>query len=223
MPEPSWTGALEDAHVPMRVAWSPNLGYAKIDNEVAAVCEQAVAKLEELGAEIVPVDAVFEKDPGLSWFTIAAAGAARTLAPYKDGPAWDRVDPGLARQLDWAANVTAADLARAYDECHHLNWRLVELFREVRLLVCPATAAVPPVHGKPAVINGEEGPFWAPMTLPFNMTRSPAGTVCAGFTAAGLPVGLQLIGPQHADMVVLRTMAALEDALAIGRLAPVGS
>jgi aspartyl-tRNA(Asn)/glutamyl-tRNA(Gln) amidotransferase subunit A len=45
------------------------------------------------------------------------------------------------------------------------------------------------------------------------MTRSPAATVCVGLTAAGLPVGLQLIGPQHGDLVVLRTAAALEAAL----------
>ena len=48
-------------------------------------------------------------------------------------------------------------------------------------------------------------------TYPFNMTRSPAGTVCAGFTADGMPVGLQVIGPQHADVAVLRTLALLED------------
>ncbi len=46
------------------------------------------------------------------------------------------------------------------------------------------------------------------------MTRSPAGTVCAGFTAGGLPVGLQVVGPQHGDVVVLRALALLEDALA---------
>jgi aspartyl-tRNA(Asn)/glutamyl-tRNA(Gln) amidotransferase subunit A len=45
------------------------------------------------------------------------------------------------------------------------------------------------------------------------MTRSPAATVCAGLTADGLPIGLQLVGPQHGDLVVLRTAAALEAAL----------
>ena len=52
------------------------------------------------------------------------------------------------------------------------------------------------------------------------MTRSPAGTVCAGFTEGGLPVGLQAVGPQHADVAVLRALALLEDTLAIDRLAP---
>lgn len=222
MPEPSWTGALGAAHVPMRVAWSTNLGYANVDAEVRAICEHALTRLEELGAEIVHVDDVFDVDPVMSWFTIVAAGTARTLEPFKDGPAWDLVDPGLAGQLDVAAKLSAADLSRAHDECHRLNWRLVELFRDVRLLACPTTAAVPPVHGEPAIVNGEEKTAWVPLCYPFNMTRSPAGTVCVGFTDAGLPVGLQLIGPQHGDLVVLRTMAALEDGMGIDRLAPVG-
>ncbi len=54
------------------------------------------------------------------------------------------------------------------------------------------------------------------------MTRSPAGTVCVGFTPAGMPVGLQVVGPQHADAAVLRMLAVVEDAFAIARLAPVG-
>jgi aspartyl-tRNA(Asn)/glutamyl-tRNA(Gln) amidotransferase subunit A len=52
------------------------------------------------------------------------------------------------------------------------------------------------------------------------MTRSPAGTVCVGFTDAGIPVGLQLVGPQHGDLVVLRAMAAIETALGLDPIAP---
>ena len=63
-------------------------------------------------------------------------------------------------------------------------------------------------------------PSWVRFTYPFNMTRSPAATVCAGLTGDGLPVGLQLVGPQHADLVVLRSAAALETALGLRRGGP---
>ena len=53
------------------------------------------------------------------------------------------------------------------------------------------------------------------------MTRSPAATVCVGFTQAGLPVGLQLIGPQHGDLVALRAAVALEEALGLDPVAPI--
>ncbi len=66
-----------------------------------------------------------------------------------------------------------------------------------------------------------ETPTWVAFTYPFNMTRSPAGTVCAGFTDDGLPVGLQVVGPQHADVVVLRALALLEDILALDPVAPI--
>jgi Asp-tRNA(Asn)/Glu-tRNA(Gln) amidotransferase A subunit family amidase len=52
------------------------------------------------------------------------------------------------------------------------------------------------------------------------MTRSPAGTVCAGFTEDGMPVGLQVVGPQHADVAVLRLLALLEDTLGLDPIAP---
>ena len=77
-----------------------------------------------------------------------------------------------------------------------------------------------PIGGQ-GIVNGAEVPTWVSFTYPFNMTRSPAGTVCAGFTSAGLPVGLQVVGPQHADVVVLRALALLEEALAVDRVAPV--
>ena len=58
------------------------------------------------------------------------------------------------------------------------------------------------------------------MTYAFNMTRSPAATVCVGLSSDGLPVGLQLVGPQHADLVVIRAAAALEAALGFDAVAP---
>lgn len=70
-------------------------------------------------------------------------------------------------------------------------------------------------------IDGELVLDWSRLTQPFNMTRSPAGTVCAGFTASGLPIGLQVIGHQHADVAVLEAIAFLEDLLALDTLAPI--
>jgi aspartyl-tRNA(Asn)/glutamyl-tRNA(Gln) amidotransferase subunit A len=72
------------------------------------------------------------------------------------------------------------------------------------------------------VINGTPDANWVRFTYPFNLTRSPATSVCVGLTNTGLPVGLQLIGPQHADLVVLRAAAALEAAIGFDALAPVG-
>ena len=71
-------------------------------------------------------------------------------------------------------------------------------------------------------MNGVPDANWVRFTYPFNMTRSPAATVCAGLTEGGLPVGLQLVGPQHADLVVLRSAAALEEALGFDEVAPMG-
>jgi aspartyl-tRNA(Asn)/glutamyl-tRNA(Gln) amidotransferase subunit A len=53
---------------------------------------------------------------------------------------------------------------------------------------------------------------WTPFTYPFNMTQQPAATLPCGFTSAGLPVGLQVVGPRHADARVLAACAAFEQA-----------
>jgi aspartyl-tRNA(Asn)/glutamyl-tRNA(Gln) amidotransferase subunit A len=51
---------------------------------------------------------------------------------------------------------------------------------------------------------------WAPFSNPFNLTQQPAASVPCGFTAAGLPVGLQIVGPMHGDALVLRAARAFE-------------
>jgi aspartyl-tRNA(Asn)/glutamyl-tRNA(Gln) amidotransferase subunit A len=210
--------------MPMRVAWSPTLGYAPVDDEVRRVCESAVAVLESLGTEVVEVEVVFDEDPVRDWLTLAVAYNWRTLAPYRHTELWARVDPLLAAQVDWAAeHLSALDVVRAQDACHTMNLRLVELFRDVRLLLTPTCAGPPPPRALAGQgrINGAVDPNWVRFTYPFNMTRSPAASVCAGLTSEGLPVGIQLVGPQHADLVVIRSAAALESVIGFDEVAPI--
>jgi aspartyl-tRNA(Asn)/glutamyl-tRNA(Gln) amidotransferase subunit A len=222
LPDASWTRSLEELHAPRRVGWSPTLGYGRTDGEVQAVCEAALAKLEARGTEVVTIDSVFPQDPALHWVQLAMAGNYRNLEHLRGTPDWERLDPGHILMMEnFAAKLSATDLMRANDECHRANVRLVELFHQVPLLLCPTVAGIPGKVDGQGTVDGEESYAWVSYTYPFNMTRSPAGTVCAGFTSDGMPVGLQVIGPQHADVVVLRMLAVLEDALAIDALAPI--
>lgn len=214
MPDVAWSSAVASPRVPLRVAWSPTLGYATPEPEVLELCEAAVAQLEDLGAEVVPVDEVFDTDPLFVWLALTSTYLRRSL---DDVGALDDpdLDATLRAQLDWADSLTAVDLARAEDECHRLNTRLVELFAGVRLLATPVTAGLAPRSGRPGTIGGQETVNWVQYTYPFNCTRSPAGTVPVGISSQGTPVGLQLVGPQHADQAVLRALAALEAELGL--------
>jgi aspartyl-tRNA(Asn)/glutamyl-tRNA(Gln) amidotransferase subunit A len=225
-PEASWPAALEDPHVPIRVAWAPTLGYATVDPEVLTICERAVEMLDSLGADVTVLESVFETEPVGDFVTLMGACQLRTMRPFMEHPRWEEIDPMLRALVDAARSTTAEQLVRAIDRCHLMNLKLVDLFHEVRILVTPTASAVAPFIGTgQSTIDGETTGNWLHFTYPFNMTRSPAATVCAGLTSGGLPVGLQLIGPQHGDLVVLRTAAALEAALDTARgfelLAPV--
>ncbi|HUD69890.1 MAG TPA: amidase family protein [Acidimicrobiales bacterium] len=214
-PEASWLDAVTTPGLPIRVAWSPTLGYAPVDHEVLAACERALGVLEGLGVDVIEVPDVFESDPVVAWLDVVAACHARDFAELTDHPRFEELHPQLRAIAEHGSKVSGVDIVRAYDEFHRLNLRLVELFRDARILCTPTTAAPAPHErdGILGVINGVQDVAWVRFTYPFNMTRNPAATVCAGLTSAGLPVGLQLVGPQHADLLVLRSAAAFESAL----------
>ncbi|MFZ6002833.1 MAG: amidase [Actinomycetota bacterium] len=222
MPDTSWTRSLNDLHAPRKVGWAPTLGYAKVDAEVAAICQAALDRLAALGTEVVEVDPVFDTDPVQPWLLLAMAGNERALGHLRGTPDWDRLDTAHAAMIDmFGRKATGADVLAATDGCHLANLRLVELFHKVPLLITPTVAGQTGRAGGNGTVNGEETPSWVAFTYPFNMTRSPAGTVCAGFTQDGMPVGLQVVGPQHADVAVLRALALLEDTLALDTVAPI--
>jgi len=221
-PEASWPAAGIDPKLPVKVAWSPTLGYAQADDEVLSLCRAAVDKLAALGTEVVEVDTVFDSDPVDQWLVLTSVYNARTLAEYRQSERWQEVDPLLAAVVEYGEKVSPIDLVRAGDACYELNTRLIELFREVRVLLTPTCAGLPPGReiAPAGTVNGKEEANWVRYTYPFNMTRSPAASVCVGLSSAGLPVGLQVVGPQHGDLVVIRSAAAIEEMMAFDRLPP---
>jgi aspartyl-tRNA(Asn)/glutamyl-tRNA(Gln) amidotransferase subunit A len=221
LPVVTWTRSIEEIHPPRTVGWSPTLGYAAVDKEVLAVCEQAVGVLEDLGTTVEHVPAVFDEDPLSTWLTLTNTFALRTLEPFESSPGWDVVDPGLVGMVEWGRRrVSPVDLVRAMDAAHVLNCGLVDVFHRVPLLLTPTVAGQTPAVDGQGTVDGELTADWVRLTYPFNLTRSPAGTVCAGFTADGMPVGLQVIGPQHGDVAVLRLLTLLEDALGLEAVPP---
>jgi aspartyl-tRNA(Asn)/glutamyl-tRNA(Gln) amidotransferase subunit A len=216
-----WT-ALEPPAVPfrdpavevtgLRIAFSPALGYASVDPEVAALVARAAQRLESLGAHVEEVDPGFP-DPRATFETLWFAGAAKVVADLGDPPPAG-LDPGLVRVAVRGSAITALDYLRALQARDALGLRMSEFHASWDLLVTP-TLPIPAFEAGADVPAGAEDPDWTgwtPFTFPFNLTQQPAGTVPCGFTSAGLPVGLQVVGPRYGDALVLRAMAAYEAA-----------
>lgn len=215
----SWAASVDQAGLPKAVIWSPDLGYGTNDTEIGAVCRAAVEQIAAAGVDVIETD-VFATDPIMAWAAVAFIGLRRKLAPFRDSPAWDTITPGLRKVTELVAD---ADMFAVYDaltEGHRLNVRLVELFHRAPLLLCPTVAGQTGRAGEQGTIDGVQSVGWVTYTPPFNMTGNPAGSICAGFTADGMPVGLQVIGPQHADIAVLRAIAAFEQVLDVDTRAP---
>ncbi len=222
-PEASFLDAVVEPHLPTVIGWSPGLGYAEIDDEVLACCEAAVSKIIETGIEVVPIDGPFDEDPVDPWSVIVTTALARSLGPGRDHDRYEESDPFLRLMVDAGLTTSGIDVLDAIEASHTLNLKLVEQFHTVRLILTPTTAApAPPIElGGRGMINGRLDANWVKLTYPLNMTSSPAATVAVGLSSAGIPIGLQIIGPQHADLAVLRAAAALEDLFGFDAVAEV--
>ena len=194
-----------------KVLWAPAPGY-EVDAEIAAVCESAIALLSSGGTEIVEIDRVFSDEPLGDWFTMWTVYCDRRQGHLRGTADWQLIDPGLRGLMDHAkGRVDAVMFARAIDSGHMHSLDLAARFETAPILLCPTVAGQTAKIGEQGTIGGVESPFWAPFAAAFNLTRHPAGTVPVGFTADGMPVGLQVVGPHLADLAVLRAMAAIED------------
>lgn len=194
----------------LRVAYSPDLGYARVHPDVAAAVAAAVRRFEELGAEVEELREVFAS-PRDDLMTLWSAGAAMVLAGLP-AARHDECDPGFVKVARDGQRVAGADFVRA-DMARTALGRSMGLFHQKYDLLLTPMMPVPalPVAqdlNDPAVER--EWIDWSPFSYPFNMTRQPAATVPCGLTQGGLPIGLQIVGPLYSDARVLQAAAAFE-------------
>jgi aspartyl-tRNA(Asn)/glutamyl-tRNA(Gln) amidotransferase subunit A len=200
----------------LRVAYSPELGFASVDPEVAALVEAAAQTFADLGAKVERADPGFA-DPVEEFEVLWFAGAAKVVQ-HLTGAERDKLDPGLREVCDLGAEYSASTYLDATARRMELG-RVMGLFHERYDLLLTPTMPIPAFEAGRAAPAG--GPYggqggrwtgWTPFTYPFNMTQQPAASIPCGFTAAGLPVGLQIVGPRHADARVMNACLAYERA-----------
>jgi aspartyl-tRNA(Asn)/glutamyl-tRNA(Gln) amidotransferase subunit A len=176
------------------------------------VTEAAALRFQELGCRVELVERIFE-DPDPIWAPLFYAGVAARLQDAL--PAWrDRIDPGLLEVIEEGKRLSAMAFKKAEFSRAAFYQDVRKLLLKYDLLLSPTLAAVPFAAGmeRPLESPGRSRLSWVAFTYPFNLTGQPAATVPCGFTADGLPVGLQIVGARLQDALVLRAAAAFEAA-----------
>ncbi len=211
-PAGSFLDQLEQGVEGLRIGFSPDFGWGRNDPEVDRLVRAAVAVLADAGARVEEVDPGFE-DPAEAFSVLWFAGAAKVVDSHGPGND-DRIDQGLRRGAEYGRTLSASDYLDATAVRMRLGTLMGELHQRYDLLVTPTMplAAFPLGRDAPPDSASEAWTGWTPYTYPFNLTQQPALSVPCGFTGDGRPVGLQLVGPRHADALVLRAGRAYERA-----------
>jgi aspartyl-tRNA(Asn)/glutamyl-tRNA(Gln) amidotransferase subunit A len=146
-------------------------------------------------------------DPVEAFHVLWFSGAAAATAGLPEA----LLDPGLREVAEQGARFSALDYVAATATRAALGRTMGEFHEQYDLLVTP-TMPIPAFEAGVESPSGGRWTGWTPFTYPFNLTQQPAATRPCGFTSAGLPVGLQVVGARHADARVLAACAAFEEA-----------
>jgi len=213
-PPPDYLGLLDRGVKGLTIAFSPDLGGLRVDPEVASVVAAAARAFESLGGSVEEVKPGFAD----SYDMIRLMWGAHYIGNY--GQYLDewraRMDPGLVACMDEAKRWSAQDYV-AMRGRRIGYWDSVRpLFERYDLLLTPTTSVTAFEVGRLNPAGWPQHAWdwfpWASFSYPFNFTGQPAVTVPAGFTPAGLPVGLQIVGRRLAEVTVLQAAAAFERA-----------
>ncbi len=199
-----------------RVAFSMDLGHARVDPDVAALVRSAAEKFAA-GAGFELHDVTPDWGPlgpalGRGFWAAHMARMTGRLAEWGN-----RMDPGLVACIREGSEMPTSAYLGLKERKHAYIAAIHAFFEEWDYLITPtcSTAAFPAERLMPEHWPQHSWDWmqWAEFSYPFNMSWNPAATVPAGFNAAGLPVGLQIVGRRFNDLGVLQASAAFEQVL----------
>lgn len=225
LPDPNsdYVGATRRSIDGMKIVYSPDLGTYPVDPAVRNVIDDAISAFEDAGATIdrPAIDIGCEHSEILDAFYTYAKVHWESLFDNMEevhgfdprGDDREKLRPITVETVLESDNVTTREYKRADLVRSRVYDAIVDLLRTYDILVTP-TCAVPPFeHGEyPTAIDGieiERLRGWV-LTQPFNFTGHPVASVPAGLTDEGLPIGMQVVGRQHADADVIAISAAIE-------------
>ena len=224
LPADSFRAAARYGQRPRRVAYSPDLGITPVDPEVAAITRQAALRFAQ--ADV----AVELAHPDLS----EAHECFRVLRAYdfaiskadllRDHRAL--LKPEVVWNIEQGLQLTVEQLARAEAQRVALVARTVSFFEDYDLLLTPATI-VPPYPVEQRSVSECAGQSfdsyfqWLAIAYAITLTCCPALSLPCGFTASGLPVGLQIIAPPRAEARLLAGARVLEQILMLRGITPI--
>lgn len=209
----------------LRVAYSEDLGFAAVDDDVRACYRRALAALENTGAQLVAVpESMGFTSSVRTWATIAAVEARWAQTPLLEGEA--HVSEQVGNFLAFGQSFSAEEYVEAQFERERLHARYVTVFAPAEEGGLGADVLFTPTVGCTAFDNSLAFPHtiadrvisepwrdWASFMYDANLVGMPAMSVPIGVDRAGLPIGGHLVGARLFDDTVLRAGAVLEQAL----------
>ncbi len=199
-----------------RIAYSADLGHARVDPEVAALVRDAAGRFAAAAGatldEVTPAWGPAGPELARKFWAAHMTRLARHL------PQWEaEMDPGLVACIRSGSEIAISEYQDLRERKYAYVAQIHSWFADWDFLITPTVS----VAAFPAeLLMPEHWPShpwdwlsWAEFSYPFNMAWNPAATVPCGFTGAGLPVGLQIVGRRFDDLGVLQAASAFEQAL----------
>ncbi len=198
----------------LRIAWSPDFGYAPVDPEVRAAAEKAARVFEDLGCTVEETSLKLDSPFDTFWDLFCAISYARNEQLLKEHR--DELADYTVECYEHGATITGARFVRGLGYIDRLQAQFADIFEDYDLLMSPTMAATAFPHGQPpSEIAGKPVHwFWGflPFTFPINMIKHPAASIPCGFSEEGLPIGLHIVGPRLGEATIIAASAAFEEA-----------
>jgi amidase len=220
----SFRSAAHSGKRPKRIAYSPDLGITPVDAEVAAITRKAASRFAEAGAIVEEAHPdlreAHECFHVLRAFDFAISKAA--LLREKR----DQLKPEVIWNIEAGLKLSVEQLERAEAQRMTMTARTLEFFKTYDLLLTPATIVAPfPVENRyVAECAGKKFDNyveWLGIVYAITLVCCPALSLPCGFTASGLPVGLQMVAAPRGEAQLLAGAKVLEDVLGLRGTTPI--